>query len=994
MNISLMRRTLPVVVLCLLAGTGSLSQTRHAAARRPRVHPARVMPGLSPAARSAMLGVQTVNVPWIDSLETGAPGWTTSGFWHIANQPQKIEVLNPTINPTLVLLPDSGFLPAAFSGSNAFWYGEDVTGTYIGRDFTQVVQDPLDGGTSNGSNTGDAITPPINLVGQKTPLLSFWTWWEIEGIATSSFDVMYVDASIDSGQTWNPLGRGLLNPLDNDANQDDWKEYSSGGLGQRGKWIREYFDLTSLVGNVVFIRFRFDTKDAEYNGFRGWLIDDIGVSAAGAPAPTITQVSPGTVNTSQIVDVIGTNFVSGATVRIDTTLVDPFYEGVVSTTLLQLFVPSNISAGSHSVRVTNPDGKTVIKANAFTVSSNVPPAVFSVTPDSVPVGVSAPITILGGNFVSGATLDIGGIPATNVIAVSSNSITAMSPNKLAVGSYNVTVVNPDGLSDVRILGFKVFTPSMSVAATGDSLIGNAQPLTITPPAGKTFSSGRIYFRTGGSSPYDSLALTGAGPFAVNLPAKVITIRGVEYYIALFSAAGAPVTYPAVNPSASPAVLPVRLAKLPTPLVLSPLHYKMFSAPMVLDFPGVINQLGDDYGAYNPAKWRVFRWETGAYREAGVTALAASPMAMVPGRAFWLVTSDGMPFTFKRGTSEQSVQPYTVPLDTGWNQIGNPFAFNVAWATVGGASYVDGPYYYDGTQYQLIGTVLKPYEGYFVYNPPFSEASYLTFYPVESNIPALHKDGLAWTPSGPGEFALQIAASIPGTDLRDTYNYLGLSAGASAGKDHLDALKPPPIGNAVQVGIDEGPATYMQNFKPAVGEGQSWVFDVRTLGTKGNAVLTLSTSGTLPAGYSVHVLDLNDENALPSPTGSYPLVLGAPDAPHYFKVIMGTDAYVQKESNGIPLQPVSFALGQNYPNPFNPTTTIRYSLAKKSDVALEIYTVLGQHVRTLFSGAQTTGEYELVWDGTNDGGAHVASGVYFYRLRTGDFSAVRKLVMIR
>jgi hypothetical protein len=236
--------------------------------------------------------------------------------------------------------------------------------------------------------------------------------------------------------------------------------------------------------------------------------------------------------------------------------------------------------------------------------------------------------------------------------------------------------------------------------------------------------------------------------------------------------------------------------------------------------------------------------------------------------------------------------------------------------------------------------------------------------------------------------------MPGTELRDTYNYIGLRAGASAGRDKLDAPKPPPIGNALQVDIIDGGTRYLQNFKPASGEGQSWVFALRTLGTRGTAVLTLTPSGTLPAGFSVHVLDLRDENALPVVSGSYQVTLDAPNAPHYYKVIMGTDEYAAKESNGIPLQPVSYALEQNYPNPFNPSTTIRYSLAKKSDVALEIYNTLGQRVRTLFSGAQTTGEYEIIWDGTNDNGGHVASGVYFYRLRTGEFNAVRKLVMIR
>jgi hypothetical protein len=993
MNIRQLGTTLSIAALCLFISNASTPQTRGSSASSPRAHAPKVIPGLSPETRASIAGIQAVNVPWVDSLESGAPGWTKTGFWHVSYQPQHIEVLNPAINPTLVLLPDSGFLPAAYSGNNAFWYGEDVTGTYIGSDFTQVTQFPLGGGTSNGPNTGSAITPPINLVGQKTPMLSFWTWWEIEGVNTNDFDLMNVEASTDTGVTWSPIGRGVINPVNN-PNGNAWKAYASGGLGQRGKWIQAFFDLTSYAGKVILVRFRFDTGDALYNGFRGWLIDNISVTASGAAAPTITSVSPQAVNASQLVDVIGTNFVSGATLRVDTTVV--FGAAVSSTTLMQFYAPAEISNGFHSIRITNPDGKSVVRANAFSITTDLPPSLYAIVPDSAPAGASIPITLSGSNFAAGATVDIGGLPATNVQFVGATQITASSPGKLPAGVFNVTVTNPDGLSDVSVLGFRVFAPPINVNATGDSLIGNAQPLTITPPAGNTFTSGKIFYRKGGvpgAASYDSVALTvGTGNFSVNLPAGVITIRGVEYYVRLDGVQGS-VTYPASNPALNPAVLPVRLSKLATPLALSPLKYKMFSAPMILDSPNVMNQLGDDYGSYNTARWRVFHWEGGAYREAGVSSAAAGPMAMVPGKAYWLVTSDGVPFTFKHGMSVPTGQYYTVPVDTGWNQIGNPFAFSVAWAAVGGSTQVTGPYYYDGSQYQIITTDVKPYEGYFVYNPPFSETSFLTFYPVES-IFVVHKDGFGPASLGPGEFVMQIAAAIPGTEFRDTYNYVGLRTGASAGRDMLDAPKPPPIGDGVQVDILDGGTAYLQNFKPVGGEGQSWVFDVRTLGTKGKAVMTLTPSGTLPTGFSIHVLDLENENALPAVSGAFEVALDAPGAPRYYKVIMGTDAFVAKESNGIPLTPVSYALEQNYPNPFNPSTTIRYSLAKKSDVVLEICNTLGQRVRMLVSGVRSTGQYESLWDGTNDNGRHVASGVYFYRLRTGEYNAVRKLVMIR
>lgn len=85
---------------------------------------------------------------------------------------------------------------------------------------------------------------------------------------------------------------------------------------------------------------------------------------------------------------------------------------------------------------------------------------------------------------------------------------------------------------------------------------------------------------------------------------------------------------------------------------------------------------------------------------------------------------------------------------------------------------------------------------------------------------------------------------------------------------------------------------------------------------------------------------------------------------------------------------------NHPNPFNPTTTIRFSLAEAGIASLKIYDVRGRLVRTLLEGPAQPGEHDLRWDGRSDGGARVASGVYFMRLAMAGFSEQRKLVLAR
>lgn len=93
-------------------------------------------------------------------------------------------------------------------------------------------------------------------------------------------------------------------------------------------------------------------------------------------------------------------------------------------------------------------------------------------------------------------------------------------------------------------------------------------------------------------------------------------------------------------------------------------------------------------------------------------------------------------------------------------------------------------------------------------------------------------------------------------------------------------------------------------------------------------------------------------------------------------------------------PGHFALQQNYPNPFNAATVIRYTLERDADVQLRVYDVLGRTVATLVNGAQELGVHEADWDGTNENGQLVASGLYFYRLDVDGTILSRKMTLLK
>ncbi len=101
--------------------------------------------------------------------------------------------------------------------------------------------------------------------------------------------------------------------------------------------------------------------------------------------------------------------------------------------------------------------------------------------------------------------------------------------------------------------------------------------------------------------------------------------------------------------------------------------------------------------------------------------------------------------------------------------------------------------------------------------------------------------------------------------------------------------------------------------------------------------------------------------------------------------------VEDETNSLNY---SFELQQNYPNPFNPSTIIKYSIAENTTVKLKIYDVLGKEVTTLVNSELQAGQYQMVWNGTNNYGQKVASGIYFYTLEAGKFNKTNKMILMK
>jgi subtilisin family serine protease len=101
-----------------------------------------------------------------------------------------------------------------------------------------------------------------------------------------------------------------------------------------------------------------------------------------------------------------------------------------------------------------------------------------------------------------------------------------------------------------------------------------------------------------------------------------------------------------------------------------------------------------------------------------------------------------------------------------------------------------------------------------------------------------------------------------------------------------------------------------------------------------------------------------------------------------------------DDNGEPNLPSAFELQQNFPNPFNPETMISYTLQRANQVSVAVYNLLGQQIATLVDERQNAGTFSIHWDGRDYDGRPVASGVYFYRLKAGDITQTKKMILLK
>ena len=154
-------------------------------------------------------------------------------------------------------------------------------------------------------------------------------------------------------------------------------------------------------------------------------------------------------------------------------------------------------------------------------------------------------------------------------------------------------------------------------------------------------------------------------------------------------------------------------------------------------------------------------------------------------------------------------------------------------------------------------------------------------------------------------------------------------------------------------------------------------------------------GKIPEELSIVIIDIPERKAIFDFLEYGVQIIKNPKISYDIKIVIGEIDYVQQMSDEILENiPSIFSLSQNYPNPFNPITKLDYNLPLRSKVNISIYNVLGQEIKTLVNEVKEYGYHSTTWNGQDNLGRDMSSGVYFARIISQGFTKTRKMLLVK
>jgi hypothetical protein len=413
------------------------------------------------------------------------------------------------------------------------------------------------------------------------------------------------------------------------------------------------------------------------------------------------------------------------------------------------------------------------------------------------------------------------------------------------------------------------------------------------------------------------------------------------------------------------------------------QYRMVGLPGAVDLP-----IGAMFTGVLNRDWVVYA-ASFVENESIVTRYDGSDrFRFQPGEGFWMLSrtpwniDDVVPTV-----PMEADKTYPIPLHNGWNIIANPFGLDVPWSLIQSVNGITRALHQFADQYTESAT-LKPFEGFYFYNEENLDELRIPY-------PPAFPDQAAAAKSFGHSDASGLQVRVYRQDQAVGSIEVAIAPDATDDLDPFDRLAPPADFQSVRLAIRN----------EALSTGYKWLSRevISDLGSEGRVFeLELKAPHDKPlsvriesyealAEYEIYLVDPVLSKFYDLRADANATLVSSADVSRYLLVVGTASLVAQMRAQIVPEQT---ALVGNYPNPFRDQTNIEYTLSSAEDVLLDVYNVLGQRVRRLVDNQQEAGRYTLIWDGKDEQGTPVSSGMYVYRLQIGRWSQSHTMMQIR
>jgi hypothetical protein len=425
------------------------------------------------------------------------------------------------------------------------------------------------------------------------------------------------------------------------------------------------------------------------------------------------------------------------------------------------------------------------------------------------------------------------------------------------------------------------------------------------------------------------------------------------------------------------------------------NYRIISVPLNLAAKSVSNVLADDLepdgqAPYDKSEWRIFRYESGSTVELG----QSSPIEL--GKGYWLIVKSNKAIGTGAGQTADvtSSDPFKIVLANGWNQIGNPYPFNVSWGDVlsasGNPTSITKFKTYEGS-WNENASVIKNFQGGFVFS---NGATTLTFPTTKnSSLSSLASRQASPDPitNSIDESDWEIRLTVRNNDQIKEGGGIGMREKASEEFDPYDDFTLPRFLNYLEVNHSKKlfNSHYSKDIVPT-RENHTWDFTVETE-LAGTTDITWDNEYFKNSAKTIFLLDVAKETIIDMKEKNTYSFNAKDNSRVQFKIVFGNDEYVKEIS-----LPKRLLINTVYPNPSTERITVGFTTPNYEGSEMVMATINsamgGYPIATLSHQSMKAGYHELTWEGTDRNGLRPSPGVYLLEVRVGNQSRIQKVIL--